>query len=250
MGRRRTLGIQAGVVLAVAALWEAAPRAGLVDPNLLPPFSEVCGQVVTLFTEEGLSRDLAVTAGELIAAFAIVAPIGVGIGLLLAENEYLGRVFRPFFYFLASVPKSVFLPTFILLFGIGFGQKVAFGVFQAVFVLVISTVAAVRGVEPELVKLARSYGASRMTIYREIYWPSMLPLVIEGARLGVVFSITGVVFAEMAVARAGLGARIASFGQTFQMPSLYAGVLVVSLFSIAINELLRSYERRIGRWRV
>lgn len=245
----RIRAVQFGAVALVAALWEFAPRVGLADSTLLPPFSEVLKQLVTLLSEGSVVKDLAITASEVALAFAIVAPLGVGCGLLLAENDYLGRVFKPFFYFLASVPKSVFLPAFILLFGIGFGQKVAFGVFQAIFVLVISTVAAVASVEPELVKLARAYGASRARIYTEIYWPSMLPFIVEGMRLGVIFSITGVVFAEMAVARAGMGARIATWGQTFQMPDLYAGVLLVSLLSITVNEALRAYERKVGKWR-
>jgi ABC-type nitrate/sulfonate/bicarbonate transport system permease component len=173
----------------------------------------------------------------------------VGIGLVLAESDYLGRAFRPFFYFLASVPKSVFLPAFILIFGIGFSQKVAFGVFQAIFVLVISTIASVASVEPELLKLARSYGASRTAIYRDIYWPAMLPFIVEGMRLGVIFSITGVVFAEMYIARAGIGAQIATWGQTFQMANLYAGILLISVLSILINESLRWYELRVGKWR-
>lgn len=240
-----------GVILALlTASWELAPRFGLIDARLLPPFSTVIAQLGEMLADGRVLGHLAVTAGEVALAFAIVAPLGVGIGLLLAESDYFGRTFKPFFYFLASVPKSVFLPAFILMFGIGFGQKVAFRVFQAIFVLVISTVAAVNSVEPELLKLARSYGASRTTIYREIYWPAMLPFIIEGMRLGVIFSITGVVFAEMYISRAGIGSQIASWGQTFQMPSLYAGVLLVSLLSILVNEALRAYEVRVGRWRV
>jgi len=247
--RARDLAVQIGIVAAVAALWEGASRLGLVDSQLLPPFSAVMAELAAMLADGRVMGNLAITVAEVALAFAIVAPLGVAIGLVLAESDYLGRAFKPFFYFLASVPKSVFLPAFILIFGIGFGQKVAFGVFQAIFVLVISTAAAVAGVEPELVKLARSYGASRGAIYREIYWPSMLPFIVEGLRLGVIFSITGVVFAEMAASRAGIGALIASWGQSFQMPSLYAGVVLVSLLSILVNEILRGYETRVGRWR-
>lgn len=236
--------------LAVAALaWEAAPRLGWVDANLLPPLSDVLAHLAALFADGRFLGHVGVTAGEVALSFAIVAPLGVGIGLVLAESDYLGRAFRPFFYFLSSVPKSVFLPAFILIFGIGFGQKVAFGVFQAIFVLVISTVASVASVEPELLKLARSYGASRTAIYRDIYWPAMLPFIVEGMRLGVIFSITGVVFAEMYIARAGIGAQIATWGQTFQMANLYAAILLISVLSILINETLRWYELRVGKWR-
>jgi ABC-type nitrate/sulfonate/bicarbonate transport system permease component len=245
-------GRKAGLATAFAVAflaWEAAPRLGWVDANLLPPLSDVLVHLAVLFADGRFLGHVGVTAGEVALSFAIVAPLGVGIGLVLAESDYLGRAFRPFFYFLASVPKSVFLPAFILIFGIGFSQKVAFGVFQAIFVLVISTIASVASVEPELLKLARSYGASRTAIYRDIYWPAMLPFIVEGMRLGVIFSITGVVFAEMYIARAGIGAQIATWGQTFQMANLYAGILLISVLSILINESLRWYELRVGKWR-
>lgn len=237
------------IVLGVALVWEVVSRTGVVNPQLLPPFSAVMAEAGALLSDPKFLFHLGITAGEVGLSLLIVAPLGFAIGLLLAESEYIGKAFLPFFNFLSSVPKSIFLPMFILTFGIGFNQKVAFGVFQAIFVLVVSTVAAVASVPKEYIKLARAYSASRTALYVDIYWPAMLPFVLEGFRLGVIFSITGVIFAEMSASRAGLGSQIATWGQTFQMTSLYAGVVVASGLSIAINELIRAYEARVSRWR-
>lgn len=241
--------VQLAIVAVVLAAWEAASRLGTVNAQLLPPVSTVAVHGGALLTDPSFLRHLWVTVSEVLLACIIVAPLGVGLGLLLKENEYLGAAFRPFFYFVASVPKSVFLPIFILIFGIGFSQKVAFGVFQAVFVLVIATIAAASSVPPELIRVARANGATKWQIYREVYWPSMLPLILEGARLGVIFNITGVVFAEMYVSRAGVGSKISEWGQSFNIPDLLAGIVLVALLSIVVNETLRWYEHRVGRWR-
>jgi NitT/TauT family transport system permease protein len=241
--------LQSGIILALLLAWEGASRSALLDPRLLPPPSIVLPTVWRLLSDETFLRHLAVTTWQVTVAIVIATPLGAAIGLALAESPYLGRAFRPFFHFLAAVPKSVFLPVFILLFGIGFEQKVAFGVFQALFVIVIATGAAVAGVPADLLRLARAYGASRWQTWAEIHWHAMLPLLLEGLRLGMIFNITGVIFAEMYVARLGLGQRLATWGQSFQMPELFAGIVVAAALSIAVNESLRALERRMARWR-
>lgn len=247
--RWRVLLLQVLVVGALFGAWEGASRFALLDPRLLPPASVVLATAWQLLGDEAFRRHLWVTIWQVSLAILIAVPLGAGIGVALAESPYLGRAFRPFFNFLAAVPKSVFLPVFILLFGIGVEQKVAFGVFQALFVIVIATGAAVAGVPGDLVRLARAYGASRWQTWLEVHWHAMLPLLLEGLRLGMIFNITGVVFAEMYVSRLGLGQRLATWGQTFQMPELFAGIIIAAALSIAVNEALRALERRVGRWR-
>jgi NitT/TauT family transport system permease protein len=241
--------LQVGLIAIILGGWEAAARIQLFNPKLLPPPTAVAPHIVAFLTQPEMLYHLWVTSSQVVTAFVLVAPIGIALGLLLGENDYLGRAFKPFFYFVASVPKSVFLPVFILAFGIGFTEKVAFGMFQAIFVLVISAIAAANSVPGDLITVARSYGAKRWQLYTQIYWPAMLPVLLEGIRLAMIFNITGVVFAEMYVARAGLGSLISNWGMSFQMPELFSGIALTAAFSIIINETLRYYERRVGRWR-
>jgi NitT/TauT family transport system permease protein len=241
--------IQLAVVGGLLLAWELASRTGFVDARLLPPPSVVVPTAIALLGEPGFQRHLFTTIWQVLTAFAIATPLGALFGVVLAESPYLGRAFQPFFNFIAAVPKSVFLPVFILLFGTGFDQKVAFGVFQAIFVIVITTGAAVTAVPFDLLRLARAYGASRWQTWSEVHWNAMLPVLLEGLRLGMIFNITGVIFAEMYVARVGLGQRLATWGQSFQMPELYAGILIAAALSIAVNESLRLVERRVGVWR-
>lgn len=250
MTRGRQRAVQIGLLFAFFAIWESIVRAGLVDIRLLPPPSVVFLRAGTMLGDAEVLRNLWVTTAEVLASFVLVAPLGIALGLLLGENAYFGKAFKPFFYFMASVPKSVFLPLFILTLGIGFTQKMAFGMFQAIFVLVISSIAAAESVPPEFVKMSRAFGATRRQLYQQIYFPAMLPVIVEGLRLGMIFSITGVLFAEMYVSRAGLGHLVADWGARFEMANLFAGILLAAALSIVINEGLRWFERRLGAWRV
>ena len=90
---------------------------------------------------------IGVTALEVVVAFVIAVPLGAAIGVLAAENDYFGQIFKPMLFYVFSVPKSIFLPMFILVFGIGFPQKVAYAAFSTVFIVIMSATAAVESVK-------------------------------------------------------------------------------------------------------
>jgi NitT/TauT family transport system permease protein len=235
----------------LAAAWEAASRSGLVDPRLLPPFSDVAATLAGLLQDARFRGDLGITLSEIAVAFAIVCPLGLGVGFFLGESLGAYRMFAPALHLLLSIPKSIFLPIFIFAFGIGFLQKVIFAVTLAFFIVVLNGIAAARSVPAGITTAARSFGATRMQIYLRIYLPAMEPLIIEGMRMGLIFTVTGVLLAEMYGSPRGIGRVIFAWGEMFRMRELLAGVLLVVLVTILCNELLRSVEefRRARRRR-
>ena len=247
--RRHERLIVAAAILALFALWEGLARLGLVDPSLAPAPSVVAAALVRLAGRPEVLASLGVTAWEVAAAFLLATPLGLGLGFLLAEVPALVALFRPLVNFLFGVPKSIFLPVFILVFGVSIPQKIAFGVFTTIFVLIVGGIAAVQSVPPELVTVSRVYGASRLQIIREIYLPAMAPILLESARLGMVFNITAVLLCEIYGARDGIGYRIAAWGENLQMPQLYAALVLVAVAAVAVNEALRLVESRLGAWR-
>jgi NitT/TauT family transport system permease protein len=237
------------LVAAFLGVWEALPRLGIADAELLPPFSRVLATAGDLLARPALRGDLWVTTLELVVAVALALPAGTLLGLLLAENERLARILDPLVFFLFSIPKSIFLPMFILTMGIGFWQKVAFGVFSTVFIVLMSATAAVRSVRPDHVFVARAFGATRAQIALRVYLPSMLPILLEGLRLAVIFGFTAVLLAEMYASRTGMGHQIASWGENYMMDRLFAGVLMLGVIAIIVNETIRAIEARCGHWR-
>ena len=197
-----------------------------------------------LVTDRGFIEDMTVTALECLVAAAIVTPLGLIVGFALGESRRMERVLNPPLQLLMTVPKSIFLPVFILIFGIGFSQKVIFAIALAFFIVVPSGMAAVQSVPSGLVLAARAFGATRAQIYARIYLPAMAPVVIGGVRLGIIFAIHGVIFAEMYASSAGIGRSILGWGEAFQMDHLFAAVLLVVGFTVALNEGLAALEHR------
>jgi NitT/TauT family transport system permease protein len=247
--RRRERLVVAAAVLALVGLWEAMVRLGRLDAGVAPAPSTILSALNGLLRRPEVLLSLGVTAWEVLAAFLLAVPVGLLLGFLLAEVPLLGALFRPLVNFLFGVPKSIFLPVFILVFGVSTLQKIAFGVFTTIFVLIVGGIAAVQSLPRELILVSRVYGASRGQIIREIYLPAMAPILLESIRLGMVFNITAILLCEIYGARDGIGYRIAAWGENVQMPQLYAALVIVALAAVAVNEVLRAVERRLAAWR-
>jgi NitT/TauT family transport system permease protein len=233
----------------VIAAWECLPRFGFANPRLLPPLSDVLTMLAQLLGRPQVHEAIWVTAAEVVVAFLIAVPLGAAIGVLIAENEYVGDIFRPILFYVFSIPKSIFLPMFILTFGIGFGQKVAYAAFSTTFVVIMSAAAAVESVKADHVLVARSYGATRGQIFARVYVPSMMPVLLETLRISMIFNFTGVMIAEMYASRTGIGHLIANWGENFQMRQLFAGVILLAVVAILFNEAVRALESRCSTWR-
>jgi NitT/TauT family transport system permease protein len=231
------------------AAWELLPRYGVVNPRLLPPLSDVLAMLAQLLGRAQVHEAIGVTAAEVLVAFVIAVPLGAAIGVLAAENEYFGAIFKPMLFYVFSVPKSIFLPMFILIFGIGFQQKVAYAAFSTIFIVIMSATAAVESVKADHVLVARSYGATRGQILLRVYVPSMMPVLLETLRISMIFNFTGVMIAEMYASRTGIGHLIANWGENFQMRQLFAGVILLAAVAIVFNETVRYLEARCSTWR-
>jgi NitT/TauT family transport system permease protein len=247
--RLTTILARISITVAILALWELLSRTGLVNPRLLPSASETLATLGDLLHRSAVRNDLAVTASEVLAAFAIAVPFGCLIGYLIAENRYFSDVVKPLLFFAFSIPKSIFLPMFILVFGVGFAEKVGFGFFSTIFIVIMSTTTAVESVKVDYLTVARSYGATPMQTAFRVYLPSMLPVLLEALRIAMIFNLTGVMLAEMYASRDGIGHQIATWGENFQMKQLLAGVVMIAVIAMTFNEMIRWVETRCSHWR-
>ena len=249
MSRTQIVLTRLALLLAVLAAWEYFPRNNLINPLLLPPLSDVLAMLGELLTRPQVHEAIWTTALEVLLAFVIAVPLGSAIGIVIAENDYLGEIFRPIIFYIFATPNSIFLPMFILVFGIGFQQKVAYAAFSASFIVLMSAMAAVHSVRSDHILVARSFGASRMQILFRVYLPSMLPMLLETLRIAMIFTFTGVMIAEMYASRTGIGHLIANWGENFQMAQLLSGVIILAAVAILFNETVRFVEARCSRWR-
>jgi NitT/TauT family transport system permease protein len=247
--KAKVLFAQLSFIAVVIGAWEYGDRIGAIDPKLLPPPSAVAATLWALLQNSSFLANASDTLVRVIASFLIGAPIAITIGFVMGENISIGRSLSPIFNLVLAVPQSIFLPVFVLVFGLGFTEKLIFGITHVVFVVAVNAMAAVREVPHGQVVLARSFGASKFRIYRSIYLPAMAPQVVTGLRLGVIFAIIGILLAEMYASRTGLGVLLLRWGESYDVNKLMAATVLISAATILINEIMRIWEVRIGRWR-
>ncbi|WP_407525903.1 ABC transporter permease [Methylobacterium oryzisoli] len=238
-----------GLVGAVAAAWQASLWSGVMTPDLLPPIGEVLATAVSLLGRPAFLASVGVTVAEVLVAFVIAVPLGVALGFAISESRYWSAILKPIVFLIFSIPKTIFLPMFILAFGINFGQKVGFGVFSTIFIVLISSFSALDSVKSDHVRVARAYGASPWQIAWRVYMPAMAPILLEAVRLAMIFNLTGILLAEMYASRAGLGQLIASWGENYMLKELLAGILLIAAAAILFNEAVRWFEARCEHWR-
>ncbi len=248
-GIGRGLLVWAGGLAVLFGSWQATLSFGLMPPELLPPIADVLGTAADLVTQAGFLRHVGVTMAEVMVAFVIAVPLSIILGVAIAENRYWSEVLKPIIFLVFSIPKTIFLPMFILAFGINFAQKVGFGVFSTVFIVLISTFSALESVKSDHVRIARAYGATPVQIAARVYLPSMAPILLEAVRLAMIFNLTGILLAEMYASRAGLGQLIASWGENFMLKELLAGILLIAAAAILFNESVRWFESKCEHWR-
>lgn len=236
------------VIAALLALWELAARL-FGDPLFVCPPSAVLAALPPLFADPKIVAAVGITVVEMVAAFTLAVLAGLSIGMLLGLGEFLKGALLPIVLLLYAIPQTTVLPLFVLAFGIGPEAKIAFGVSQGIFPVIVSTVAGAANLPLPLVAAARSMGASRLQILRTIVFPHMVPCFFTGMRLGMTAVLLGVLIAELYVSTAGLGYYTSHFAQSFAPPKLFALIAVLAAIAVTLNELCRIAERRFNRWR-
>lgn len=235
------------VIAGVLAIWEIAARA-FGDPLFVCPPSEAVLALRQIFGDPKIVQAILTTVFEMIAAFAVAVTLGLLVGLAVGLQGFTRGAIMPIVLLLYAIPQTTIMPLFVLGFGIGPEAKIAFGVSQGVFPVIVSTVAGVGRLPQALLTAARSMGASRIQVLRTIVLPHMVPSFFTGTRLGMTAVLLGVLIAELYVSTAGLGFVTRHLAQSFSPPKLFALIGVLATIAVTLNELCRVAERRFSRW--
>jgi ABC-type nitrate/sulfonate/bicarbonate transport system permease component len=246
-GRLWVLAAQGLSVAAVLAAWEAAVRGGWADPLFVPAPSAVA-RALAATAADALPR-LADTLLKTALGYGLAAGLGIGVGLAVGSRRLVHEVAMPYLVALYGIPKILVLPWLALVFGIGLSTAVLSGALFAFFPIVLMVAAAARDVDPTLVTVAHSMGATRWQIARKVLLPAVLPSALAGMRVGMVFALLGVLLAEMFAGVRGMGFMMQRMALAFRAPELFAATAIVSAMSIAVVLLLQHLDRRLGRWR-
>jgi len=234
-------------VAGLLLVWELAARGGLVDPLFVPAPSAVLRALRGIGPEAvGLIGE---TLGKTLVAYALAIALGVGAGLALGGVRYLHDVLNPFLVALYALPKILVLPWILLAFGLAATPAVVYGVLQGFFPICLLVAGGVRDIDRTPLRVARSMGATSWQLYRKVVLPAVLPAVLAGMRLGIIYCLLGVLVVEMFGGIRGMGFLLVSLANAFRAPELFAATALVSLLSIGVVLGLERLNRRLGHWR-
>jgi len=244
-----TFGQRWVLLVALLALWEAVPRLGLTDPAFLPPFSEVIAAGLQLAQTGELYDDVTASLLRALSGFLISVGLIVPLGLAVGWYARLGDFLNQMIEVCRNTAPLALLPVFILLLGIGELSKITMVIYSCAWPLLLNTIAAVKQVDPLLIKSARTMGASPQQLFRKVILPAALPTIFVGIRLASASAMLVLVASEMVGAKAGLGYLIIYSQYSFLIPQMYFGILGITVIGLTFNAVLQALERRLMRWK-
>ncbi len=243
------LMIGAGTLITFLLIWEIFGRSGLVDPMFISSPSRVAEAGFLLLRDPDFWNDLKVSAVEFALGYGAAVIVGVVVGLAVGLSRRLDYLLAPFVDTLNAVPRVTLLPLIIIWFGIGIWSKVAVVFLGAVIPILINTQSGVKTSEARFLRVAHSFGASRIKIFSSIVLPGTVPFVFTGLKYGAGRALLGVVVGELYASTAGVGHVIADAGNTLQTDIVFFGVLIFMITGLVVVSLLDRLERRFERWR-
>jgi ABC-type nitrate/sulfonate/bicarbonate transport system permease component len=236
--------VQAAFLIGVLVLWYLATARWGVSHLLLPNPVRVYDELKDVLASGEFVPDLKVTLGELAVAFAISSVSGVTVGYLLSRSQYLIRVFEPLLAGIYSIPIILFLPLYVLFFGLGPASKIALGTTISFFPIVLNTVAGFGYVDRIYIVAARAMGASDFQLFRWVLLPAALPVILTGLRMGFTVALLSILGSETIASLAGLGHRIVHLAEAMETARMFAYIAFVVAIAAFLNVTVTMLEAR------
>lgn len=256
-GRQRSpLSIEArarwtllALVLAALTFWELGARSGLIDIKFISTPSRVLGALPDLAREPMVLEALATTGKAMAWATLYGVLIGVTLGYLMGFFPAFRRAFHGAALFMLSVPKSIFIPIFLVFFGINTTTAIYYGAFSGMVYVLVNVVSGFDLIEERHLRVATAFRASLRHRITEVILPASLPGVFNGIWYGLKSGLQGVLILEFFVSVGGLGRVITLYTNEIRTERVLALVLFVSVVAIVIGQLWTALENRLARWR-
>jgi len=196
-----------------------------------------------------LWHDMAVSAEAFVVGFALAIIVGIPVGLVMGWRRRAAFALDPLLSALYASPLIALAPLVIITAGVGMGARALLVFLLAVFPFVFNTYAGVRCTDQLLVSVVRSFGGTDRDLYLKVILPSVVPYVVAAARLAIGRGLIGVLVGEFYAASEGLGFAISRFGDTYRLPEMFSGILVLAVVAVGLTSVVRRLEAVVAPWR-
>lgn len=245
--RQTVVGTLAVILFLI--LWQVAPSMGWVNGRFTSRPTDVFLAAIDVFRNDDFLYHARISLTEFAAGFVLAMFVSVPLGVLLGTSKIARYLIDPPLMALYIAPTLVLLPILVIWLGIDMAPKIAVVFLGAVFPIVLNTMAGMSEADPRLLRMARSFGASKLDIFTRVLVPGALPALLTGIRLAVGRAVLGVVVGELFVSQAGIGYQLNLYGSAMRIDRLLVYALVVSAFGYTLTILVRSVENKVRDWR-
>ncbi|MXN46721.1 ABC transporter permease subunit [Shinella kummerowiae] len=237
-----------GLVLTFLALWQVSSTQGWVNPSVFPPLDLILSALWGSLTSGALLDDIAISLQRSGIAFVAAVVIGIPLGLVMGQARVIEQALDPLLQFFRQTSALALYPVFILLLGLGETSKVFVIFWATLFPILLSTIGGVKEVDTKLIEMARTYGAGRLAIFRRVVLPASVPAIFVGLRLSATTALLLLIAAEMIGANKGIGFQVMNAQYNFQIPLMFAAILLLALLGLLANAVLVLLQRKLCRW--
>lgn len=250
-GAKGIFGLLTSVLFPVIllAVWQLVSALNIFPPMIIPSLKSVAINLVDQINSGILLSDLSVSLSRVLRGYFFGCIIGLSFGILMGISVFANKFFSGIFDGIRQIPGLAWLPIIILWFGVGDVSKIVLIAKGAFFPVLLNTIDGIRNTDKGYLEVARLYGIKKPDLIRKVYFPSAVPFVFVGLRLGVGMAWMSVVAAEMLASSEGLGYRISNAQQLMRSSELIVDMLIIGIVGWALDLILRLLSKHALKWK-
>jgi NitT/TauT family transport system permease protein len=242
---RNGTAASAALLIVFLAAWQWGPGLFGVPSFIVPPLSMVASEFLHAWQFDHLMMHTGVTAAEVLAGFILGSLLGALVGYLLGMSPVAEFALSPYILALQIAPKVAFAPLFILWMGFTVYPKILVAILIVFFPVMVNVLTAIRGIDPDLVNLARAFKATRAQVFWKIEFPASMPPLFAGLRIGATLAVVGVVVGELVGGNRGLG-YLLTFGEgQANTPLVFVSIVMLTVVGGIAYLAVIVIERRL-----
>lgn len=232
----------------ILTAWIAATKLELFSPAILPSIQTVLDSLKSQLNSGQLIKDISISLTRVVEGYMIAAVLGITLGVLMGISERINKFFFLTFTSIRQIPMLAWIPLIVLWFGIGESSKIIVIVIAAYFPILLNTMNGIKRTDKNLIEVGNMYKLSKWKLFTKIYFPSALPSIFVGLKLGLGISWMAVVGAEIIASSSGIGYRMNDARSLMQPEVVFVGMFAIAIIGIIMDQILTRISKKITPW--
>jgi NitT/TauT family transport system permease protein len=245
---KRILPYQLGIFIALILAWQLIVSGSSTASFLYGSPQKIASVLIKDIANGRLISDTLITLSEMLIGFILGNLLGLIVGLGLWYSETAFRIVKPYIIVLGSIPAFALAPLLIIWFGTGILSKVILVILSTFILTAVQSYKGASEVDRDKIRMLKTFGAKKSQIFKLVVFPSSFAWVLSALKLNIGFALLGAFIGEFISSEAGLGHYIIVASGLYDIPSVFAGVIIIALIALILNFVMDSFEKKLTPW--